>query len=72
MVNTCELPLNVVTANRLKRLISLTQKGCGQVRGLLTPSTQMMRHRRKGSTYVFQEGLVRNTVSPYSSLGKEE
>jgi hypothetical protein len=70
MVNIRELPINVVTANRLKRLTSLTQKGCGQVRGLITPPTQMMRHRRKGSTYVFREGLVRNTVSPYSSLGK--
>lgn len=58
MVNICELPLNVVTGNRRKRLISLTQKGRGQVRGLLTPSTQMMRYRRKGSTYVFREGLV--------------
>lgn len=70
MVNIRELPINVVTANRLKRLTSLTQKGCGQVRGLITPPTQMMRHRRKGSTYVFREGLVRNTVSPYPSLGK--
>jgi hypothetical protein len=68
MVNIRELPINVVTANRLKRLTILTQKGRGQVRGLITPPTQMMRHRRKGSTYVFREGLVRNTVSPYSSL----
>jgi hypothetical protein len=27
MVNTCELPLNVVTRNRLKRLTSLAQNG---------------------------------------------
>jgi hypothetical protein len=71
MVNRCELLINVVTANRLKRLTSLTQKGRGQVRGLLTPPTQMLLHRRKGSTYVFREGFVRNTGSPYSSLRNE-
>ena len=68
MVNRCELPINVVTCDRLKRLTSLTQKGSGQVRGLLTPPTQMMRHRRRGSTYVLREGVVWNTISPYFSL----
>jgi len=69
-VNRCELPINVVTMNRRQRPTRLTQKGCGQVRGLLTPPTQMLGHRRKGSTYVLREGFVRNTGSPYFSLNE--
>ena len=47
----------------LKRL---SQKARGQVRALLTPLTQMLRHRRRGETYPVQ-GLTRNVVSPSSS-----
>ncbi len=68
MVNRRELLINVVTLNRLKRLTSLNQMVRGQARGLLTPSPQMLRHRRRGSTYVFREGFVENAVSPYVSL----
>ena len=71
MVKIHELLINAVTANRLKRLTSLPQKGRGQVRGLLTPPTQMLHYRRRGSTYVFREGFVWNAVSPNSSLGTQ-
>ncbi len=68
MVNRRELLINVVTLNRLKRLTSLNQMVRGQARGLLTPSPQMLRHRRRGSTYGFREGCGENAVRPYVSL----
>ena len=52
-----ELLINVVTEDRQKRLICLNQKVSGQVKGLLTPLTQMLRHRRRGSTYVLRVGI---------------
>ena len=63
-----ELQINVVKEDRQKRLICLNQTVRGQVKGLLTPLTQMVHHRRRGSTYVLREGFVRNVVSPYFSV----
>lgn len=63
-----ELLINVVKEDRQKRLRCLNQTVRGQDKGLLTPLTQMLRHRRRGSAYVLREGLVRNVVSPYLSL----
>ena len=68
MVKESELLINVVTEDRQKRLICLNQTVRGQVKGLLTPLTQMLHHRRRGSTYVLREGCVRNVVSPYFSV----
>lgn len=67
-VKESELLINVVTEDRQKRLICLNQTVRGQVKGLLTPLTQMLHHRRRGSTYVLREGFVRNVVSPYFSV----
>jgi hypothetical protein len=67
MVKESELLINVVKEDRQKRLRCLHQKVGGQDKGLLTPLTQMVRHRRRGSAYVLREGLVRNVVSPYVS-----
>lgn len=68
MVKETELLINVVTEDRQKRLIGLNQTVGGQVKGLLTPLTQMLHHRRRGSTYGLREGFVRNVVSPYVSV----
>ena len=57
MVKESELLINVVTEDRQKRLTCLNQKVGGQVKGLLTPLTQMLRHRRRGSTYVLRVGI---------------
>ena len=50
MVKETEWLINVVTEDRQKRLICLNQTVRGQGKGLLTPLTQMLRHRRRGST----------------------
>lgn len=41
MANKCELLLNVVIGNMLKMLVSMTQKGRGQVRVLSIYPTRM-------------------------------
>ena len=50
MVNKCELLINVVISNKPKTLIGLSQKARGQVQGLSASLTQMVSHRRIGST----------------------
>ena len=69
MVNICE-PLRRRHVNKPKVLKGLNQKASGQVRGLLTPPSQMSRHRRSGGTYPVRKVFMRNTETPYISLLK--
>ena len=51
MVNRGESLINVVTNNKPKVLIGLSQKASGQEQELSYLLSQTMRHRRRGETY---------------------
>ena len=63
MANASEVLINVVMNDKPKMLRGLDQKVSGQDRGLLTPPTQMRRHRRRGTAYPTR-ALRRNVVNP--------
>ncbi len=50
MVNPGEVLISVVTEDKRKMLMRLSQKACGQVQVLLTHLSQMTSHRRRGTT----------------------
>jgi hypothetical protein len=67
MVNSSEVPINAVSNDKPKMLTGLDQKVRGQAQVLLTHLTQMLSHRRRGTTSPTR-ALTRNVVSPSFSL----
>jgi hypothetical protein len=62
MLNSSEVPINAVSHDKPKMLTGLDQKVSGQAQVLLTHLTQMLSHRRRGTTSPTW-ALTRNVVS---------
>ena len=68
MVNPGEPLLNVVKGTKPKALRGLSQKACGQVRGLPHPSTQTSAPPADRRDLQHPTGQTGNVVSPSLSL----